>query len=156
MSWLKTFFSFLFKDTVSEETTKFENDLKYGKKELKARNLLKSMSDEAKDVVISESISFLLDNGDILLNMTPEQKKYTMHIAYLRSVNDLDELSVKELREYRKISTNAAELGIDVAAQLHSFCEEFKATVNIILDKVVDIGVKVAATALKTSIPVLL
>lgn len=148
MQWVES----VFDAELIKELIKFENDIKIGKKEIKTRKILGKMEDDAKDVIIEESLNFLINNGDILTNATKEQQKYIITMAYLSSIKDLDELTVEELLEYRKLSTKAAELGIEVSKQLHAFWKEFNTTVNLILYKLIDIGVRGGATALKLAI----
>lgn len=156
IKWIVKILGEAFKDTgKAEEVVKLNSEIESGKRELKARELLGAMGDDAKDVVIEEGSKFLVNNYDVLLGLTPEQREYAMKLAYLKAIEDLDELSVEELMEYRKLTTEVLELGPAVAEQLHSFWEEFKNTAEIIVDKCVDIGVRAGVVALKTAIPAL-
>lgn len=156
IKWIVKILGEAFKDTgKADEVVKLNKEVDAGKREMKARELLGAMGEDAKDVVIEEGSKFLVGNYEVLLGLTPEQREYAMKLAYLKAIEDLDELSVEELLEYRKLVTQVAELGPDVAEQLHSLWEEFKNTVNVIVDKCVDIGVRAGVVALKTAIPAL-
>ncbi|MFW6130838.1 MAG: hypothetical protein ACOC56_06590 [Atribacterota bacterium] len=148
-------FNLFEKNDSVNEVESLKNDIKNGKKELKARELLGAISEDAKDIIIDEALKFSSENYKVMLNLTPEQREYALNMSYLLAVKDLDTLSATELLEYRKLITKVAELGPDVSEQLHEFWEEFKNTANVIIDKVTDIGVKAAILALKTAIPAL-
>jgi len=155
---LRAIFKFiadLFDNTTSQEVVQLSTDIDAGKREFQARELLSAMKDDAQDVIIGESIKFLKDNGKVLLGLTKEQKEYAINLAFLMSIKDLDKLTVDELLQYRQLITKTSMLGPAVAEQLHSFWNEFKNTLDVILNKLTDIGVRAGATALKTVIPVL-
>lgn len=157
--FLKLLIDFIFKlfenNESASEVEQLKNDIKIGKKEVKARELLGAVSEDTKDIIIEEAIKFSEKNYKVMLNLTPEQQEYALKMSYLLAVKDLDELTVEELLEYRTLITKVSELGPDVSEQLHEFWEEFKNTANVIIDKVTDIGTKAAIIALKTAIPAL-
>jgi hypothetical protein len=142
--------------TIAEDVAKMTNDINTNKKELNARELLGSIPDEAKDVIIAEGTQFLLKNHKVLLGLTPEQREYAINLAYLKAIDNLTELTMDELIEYRKLVTHVAELGPDVAKQLNSFWTEFQTCISTIVDTVCDLTVRMGAVALKTLIPTLI
>jgi hypothetical protein len=144
----------LFEDKPTKSVVKLEQDLKEGKK-VKAKDVLTDLADDAKDVVIQEGTKFLLTNGHLIAGMTPEQKEYATHMAYLRAIDKIDALSLDELVELRQLETKIAEMGPAVAEQLNSFWTAFGECVEAIIDKVSDIGIRAGSIALKTVLPVL-
>lgn len=153
LRWLAEFFSAATATTV-EEVKKEIEELESSGKELKTKEVLSDISDEARDVIMAEGKKLLLEHGKVLAGLTPEQQEYALNVAYLKSLESFDELSVSELMEYRKLVTKAAELGPDVAEQLDSFWTAFGEALNNVVDKVSDIGIKAGAVALKMAIPI--
>lgn len=123
--------------------------------DLRVKDVLRGVSDEAKDVIIEEGKTLLLNHGKVLLGLSEAQKEYAVHIAYLRAVKNLDSLSIEELIEYNKLISKTAELAPAVAKELASFWNAFGEAVSTIFSKVTDIGIKAAAVGLKTVIPIL-
>lgn len=113
---------------------------------------IEAMSEAAIDETINQASGLLLNHGDYILGLSEAQKAYAVHIAYLKSINDLGNLSFDELKEYRNAASKALELGIDVADEMNSFWNDFSDAVKEVIGTAADIGARVAATALKVLI----
>jgi hypothetical protein len=113
------------------------------------------VDDESISKIIDHSAQFLQENSKYLLGLSQEQKDYAIALAYLKSIEDLDQLSLMELVEYRKLITKVAEMGPEVARQMNEFSTKFKNFLVAVGQQVANIGVKLIATTIKTAIPFL-
>jgi hypothetical protein len=117
-----------------------------------ANTLRTELPKEVKEEAITQGVSLLLKYNKTLLGLTPAQKEYAIHVAYLKAVQRLDTLSLEELEEYAEINTQALFIGIKVSEELNEFWNAFGDAVKKVVQVAANISAKAAAVALKSLI----
>lgn len=113
------------------------------------KTITEDLPEDVKNVAIAEGVGLLVKYNDIILNLSPAQKEYAIHVAYLKSVQRFDTLTLAELSEYADINAKALKLGIKVTEELNEFWTAFGDSLKKIIGTAANISAKAAGIALK-------
>ena len=111
------------------------------------------VKDIAKDFIEKKAIELGTEYISMLRSLNPKQKEFALKMAVLKAV-DKSELTLEETLELGDLINEAARLNLEITSELSSFWNKFGSVTAEILEKVANIGVRVAARTLMSYIPI--